>query len=96
MTSQGVSRGRCEVPFDQGREQMKRLPDMTVIIQAVERTAEVIGKDIAARRDETWNRALQVPGPLAVGQPIPVLYVPMEDTPVMRPVEGREAGYCEL
>lgn len=63
-----------EVPFDQGREQMKLLADLIVSSKAVERTAEVMGEDIAARQDEEVGRALQVPLPLAVGQTIPVLY----------------------
>jgi hypothetical protein len=36
-----------EVPFDHGRQQMKLLANLEVTAQAVERTAEAIGRDIA-------------------------------------------------
>ena len=39
-----------EAPFDHGRQQMKLLADLEVTTKAVERTAEAIGADIAARR----------------------------------------------
>ena len=44
-----------EVPFDHGRQQMKALADLEVTSKAVERTAESIGKDIAARYPNLAN-----------------------------------------
>jgi hypothetical protein len=38
-----------QAPFDRGRQQMKLLADLEVTTKAVERTAEAIGEDIAAR-----------------------------------------------
>jgi hypothetical protein len=41
-------------PFEQGREQMKLLADLSVTTKAVERAAEAIGADIEARQVR-WN-----------------------------------------
>lgn len=69
-------------PFDHGRQQMKLLADLEVTTKAVERTAEAIGEDIAAREQEQIQRAMQLDLPIIVGQPIPVLYVEMDGTGV--------------
>jgi hypothetical protein len=73
-------------PFDHGREQMKVLADLEVSTKAVERNAEAIGEDIAAREEEEIQRAMQLDLPLIVGEPIPILYVQMDGTgvPVVR------------
>ena len=81
-----------EVPFDHGREQMKLLADLEVTTKTVERTAEAIGEDIAARQQEAIAEALQQELPLAVGPSIPILYVQMDATgvPVVKKeTEGR-------
>lgn len=77
-----------EAPFDHGREQMKLLADLEVTTQAVERTAEAIGKDIAARQQEAIGEALQLELPVAVGPSLPILYVQMDATGV--PVVNKE------
>ncbi len=86
-----------EAPFDHGREPMQLLAGLTVTTKAVERTAEAIGEDIAARQDREVRRALQVPLPLAVGQPLPVLYVQMDGTgvPMVRAETEGRAGRVE-
>jgi hypothetical protein len=82
-----------EAPFDHGRAQMKLLADLEVTTKAVERTAEAIGGDIAAREQQEIQRAVQLDLPIVVGQPIPVLYVQMDGTgvPVVKKeTEGRK------
>lgn len=77
-----------EAPFDHGREQMHMLAGLSVTTKAVERTAEAIGEDIAARQAENIQRAMQLELPVAVGQRIPILYVQMDGTGVpMVPAE---------
>jgi len=49
-----------EAPFDQGRQQMKLPADLEVTTKAVERTAEAIGENIAAREQEEIQRDLFV------------------------------------
>jgi hypothetical protein len=75
-----------EAPFEHGRQQMKLLAGLEVTTKAVERTAEAIGEDIAARQQARIQQAMQLDLPLAVGEPIPVLYVEMDGTgvPVVR------------
>ena len=77
-----------EAPFDHGRRQMKLLADLEVTAKAVERTAEAIGADIAARQREEIQRATQWELPLAPSAPIPILYVQMDGTGV--PVVKKE------
>ena len=71
-----------EAPFDHGRQQMKLLADLEVTTKAVERTAEAIGEDIAAREQEQIQRAMQLDLPIVVGEPIPILYLEMDGTGV--------------
>jgi Uncharacterised protein family (UPF0236) len=82
-----------EAPFEHGRAQMKLLADLEVTTKAVERTAEAIGGDIAAREQQEIQRAVQLDLPIVVGQPIPILYVQMDGTgvPVVKKeTEGRK------
>ena len=79
--------------FEHGREQMKLLAGLEVNAKAVERTAEGIGGDIAAREQQQIERALQLALPILVGEPIPILYIEMDGTgvPVVRKeTEGRK------
>jgi len=79
-------------PFDHGRQQMKLLADLEVTTKAVERTAEAIGEDIAARQQQEIDRAMQLDLPMVVGESVPILYVQMDGTgvPVVRKeTEGR-------
>lgn len=77
-----------DAPFDHGRQQMKLLGDLEVTTKAVERTAESIGEDIAAREQDQIQRAMQLALPMVVGEPIPILYVQMDGTGV--PVVKKE------
>jgi hypothetical protein len=77
-----------ESPFDHGRQQMKLLAGLEVTTKAVERTAEAIGEDIAAREQEEIQRAVQLDLPMVVGEPVPILYVQMDGTGV--PVVKKE------
>lgn len=90
--SPGVRRMQAVVgqaaPFDHGRQQMKLLADLEVTTKAVERTAEEIGGDIAAREKEEILRAMQLDLPMIVGKPIPFLYVELDGTGV--PVVKKE------
>ena len=80
-------------PFDRGREQMKVLAGLDVTTKSVERTAEAIGADIAAREQREIRKAVQLNLPVIVGQAIPILYVQMDGTgvPVVKKeTEGRK------
>lgn len=81
-----------ETPFDHGRQQMKSLADLEVTSKAVERTAESIGADIAAREQQQIQRAVQLDLPIVIGKPVPILYVLLDGTgvPVVKKeTEGR-------
>jgi hypothetical protein len=69
-----------EAPFDRGRQQMKLLADLEVTTKSVERTAEAIGANIAAREQEEIQRAVQLDLPIVVGKPVPILYAQMDGT----------------
>jgi hypothetical protein len=77
-----------EAPFDHGRQQMKLLADLEVTTKAVERTAEAIGENVAAREQEEIQRAMQLDLPIVAGEPVPILYVRMDGTGV--PVVKKE------
>jgi hypothetical protein len=77
-----------DVPFDHGRQRMKLLADLEVTTKAVERTAEAIGEDIAAREQAEIRRAVQLDLPIVVGKALPILYVQMDGTGV--PVVQKE------
>ena len=79
--------------FDRGREQMNVLAGLEVTAKSVERTAEAIGADIAAREQREIRKAVQLDLPVMVGEPIPILYVQMDGTgvPVVKKeTEGRK------
>ena len=71
-----------EAPFDHGRQQMKLLAGLEVTTKSVERTAEAIGGNIAAREWAEIGRAVQLDLPIVVGKPIPILYIQMDGTGV--------------
>ena len=75
-----------QAPFDTGRQQMKLLAGLEVTTKSVERTAEAIGEDIAARERQEIQRAVQLDLPIVVGEPVPILYLEMDGTgvPVIR------------
>jgi hypothetical protein len=77
-----------QAPFEHGRQQMKLLANLEVTTKAVERTAEAVGEDIAARERQEIQRAVQLDLPIVVGEPIPILYVELDGTGV--PVVKKE------
>lgn len=77
-----------EAPFQQGREQMKILAGLEVTAKAVERTAEALGTELAQSEQAQIQQALQLPLPVRVGEPIPILYAQMDGTGV--PVVKKE------
>jgi hypothetical protein len=99
--SPGVRRMQAMVgqdaPFDHGRQQMQLLADLEVTTKAVERTAEAIGADIAAREQDEIHRAAQLDLPIVMGQPIPFLYVQLDGTgvPVVKKETLGRAGKTE-
>lgn len=81
-----------QAPFDEGREQMKVLAGLEVTTKAVERVAEAIGENVAAREKKEIQKARQLDLPIALGEPVPILYVQMDGTgvPVVKKeTEGR-------
>jgi hypothetical protein len=78
----------ADAPFDHGRGQMKVLAGLEVTTKAVERTAEAIGAEIAQGDQREIQKAVQLDLPIAVGEPIPILYVQMDGTGV--PVVKKE------
>ena len=78
--------------FRRGSEQMLLLAGLEVTAKAVERIAEAIGADLAAREQATIQKAMQLELPVAVGQSIPIMYVEIDGTgvPVVpKETEGR-------
>src|SRR5262249_37666427 len=71
-----------------GRQQMKVLAGLDVTAKSVERTAEAIGGDIAAREQREIHKAIQLDLPVMMGEPMPILYVQMDGTGV--PVVKKE------
>ena len=99
--SPGVRRMQAMVgqdaPFDHGRQQMKLLADLEVTTKSVERTAEAIGADIAARERDEIHRAAQLDLPIVMGKPIPVVYIQLDGTgvPVVKKETVGRAGKTE-
>ncbi|HUJ76023.1 MAG TPA: ISKra4 family transposase, partial [bacterium] len=69
-------------PFAQGHRQLKRLAGLEVTAKEVERTAEALGADIAAREQAEIQRAMQLELPRVGGPGIPILYVQIDATGV--------------
>jgi len=90
--SPGVRRMQAVVgqqaPFDHGRQQMKLLAGLEVTSKAVERTAEAIGENIAAREQAEIQRAMQLDLPMILEKPVPVCYTQMDATGI--PVVKKE------
>ena len=78
----------AEAPFDHGRRQMELLAGLEVTTKAVERTAEMIGGDIAGGEQKEIQRAVQLDLPVIVGEAIPILYIEMDGTGI--PVVKKE------
>ena len=77
-----------DASFNHGRQQLNFLAGIEVTTKSVERTAEAIGGDIAAREQQERHRARQLDLPIIVGEPVPILYIEMDGTGV--PVVKKE------
>jgi hypothetical protein len=77
-----------QASFEQGREQLELLAGLEVTAKSVERQAEAIGADIAAREQEEIRRAKQLDLPAVCAPSVPVLYIEMDGTGV--PVVKKE------
>jgi len=87
-----MARVGSEASFDQGREQLQLLAGLEVTTKAVERQAEAIGADIAAREQEQIRRAKQLELPEVCAPAVPLIYIEMDGTgiPVVKDeTEGR-------
>jgi hypothetical protein len=86
-----------DAPFEQARQQMELLAGLEFTAKEVERTAEAIGEDIAAREQEQIQQAMQLHLPIVVGEPIPIFYVEMDGTgvPVTKSETAGRAGKIE-
>jgi Uncharacterised protein family (UPF0236) len=81
-----------ETSFHQGREQLELLAGLQVAAKAVERQAEAIGADIAAREQEAIRRVRQLELPAVCTPSVPILYIEMDGTgvPIVKvETEGR-------
>jgi hypothetical protein len=95
-----------ETSFDSGREQLELLAGLEVPAKAVQRHAEAIGADIAAREHEEIRRAKQLELPEVCAPAVPILYIEMDGTGVpvvaaetegrMGKVEGQPAHTREV
>lgn len=71
-----------EASFDTAREQLELLAGLEVTAKSVERHAEAIGADIAAREQAEIRRAKQLELPEVCTPAAPVLYLEMDGTGV--------------
>ena len=87
----------AETSFDKGREQLDLLAGIEVTAKAVERHAEAIGADIAAREQEEIRRAKQLELPEVCAPAAPVIYIEMDGTglPVVKAETEGRAGKIE-
>jgi hypothetical protein len=69
-----------DASFEKGREQLEVLAGLEVTSKSVERHAEAIGTDIAARDAEEIGRAKQLQLPVVRAPAVPVLYIEMDGT----------------
>ena len=86
-----------EASFDYGREQLELLAGLQVTAKAVERQAEAVGADIAAREQAEIGRAKQLELPAVCAPAAPVFYIEMDGTgvPVVAAETEGRAGKVE-
>jgi hypothetical protein len=86
-----------QMPFKHGRDHIQLLADLDITAKEVERAAEAVGEDIAARQSEDIKRAMQLDLPVIVGEPVPIQYVLMDGTgvPVVKTETAGRAGKTE-
>lgn len=83
-----------ESSFEQGRAQLELLAGLDVTTKAVERNAESIGADIAAREQAAMQRAKQLELPAVCAPAVPLIYIEMDGTgvPVVAAERAGRAG----
>jgi hypothetical protein len=83
--------------FDRGREQLEILAGLEVTSKSIQRHAEAIGADIAARDATEIRRAKQLQLPEVCAPAVPVLYIEMDGTgiPVVKAETEGRAGKTE-
>jgi hypothetical protein len=83
-----------ESSFEQGRAQLELLAGLDVTTKAVERHAESIGADIAAREQAAMQRAKQLELPAVCAPAVPLIYIEMDGTgvPVVAAERAGRAG----
>jgi hypothetical protein len=83
-----------ESSFEQGRAQLELLAGLDVTTKAVERHAESIGADIAAREQAAMHRAKQWELPAVCAPAVPLIYIEMDGTgvPVVAAERAGRAG----
>jgi hypothetical protein len=83
--------------FERGREQLEALAGLEVTSKSIQRHAEAIGTDIAARDAIEIRRAKQLQLPEVCAPAVPVLYVEMDGTgiPVVKAETEGRAGKTE-
>ena len=83
-----------ESSFEQGRAQLELLAGLDVTTKAVERHAESIGADIAAREQAAMHRAKQLELPAVCAPAVPLIYIEMDGTgvPVVAAERAGRAG----
>jgi hypothetical protein len=86
-----------EASFSEGREQLALLAGLEVTSKAVERHAEAIGADVAARDQAEIHRAKQLDLPEICAHSVSVLYLEMDGTgvPVVKAETDGRAGKIE-
>lgn len=72
----------AETSFDRGRALLAELARVELTAKAVERGAETIGAEIAAREQVEISRAMQLELPDICGRETPILYLAMDGTGV--------------
>jgi hypothetical protein len=89
-----MARVGSDASFEQGRDQLELLAGLEVTAKAVERQAEAIGADIAAREQDQIRRAKQLELPEVCAPAVPLLYIEMDGTgiPVVKAETENRAG----
>ena len=87
----------AETSFDKGREQLDLLAGIEVTAKTVERHAEAIGGDIAAREQQEIRAAKQLELPEVCAPAAPIFYIEMDGTglPVVKAETEGRAGKVE-
>jgi hypothetical protein len=86
-----------QMPFKQGSGHIELLADLEINAKEIERVAEAVGEDIAARQNADIQQAIQLELPVIVAEPILIEYVLMDGTgvPVVKTETAGRIGKTE-